>query len=483
MIDRDHIRRVLSDGPPSPSARPAPPKLRQVEAPSHTETPPRDRSHTPLDPELRRRLEALGVAVGVGSSLKDTRIRLPDEDGAPLEARTDLKPPAAADDSPWPLTREVDAHDEPLPIDTLVGGTVRETPVGAFLQIDRRIPLASMHGHVPLEDALRHDVPLRLRERGPEDLARLAPQDAAFIDTETSGLAGGTGTVAFLVGAGWIDGEDFLVRQYFMRDYPEEAALLHALDEDMADRPLVSFNGRSFDWPLLTTRWRMNKHRPPDRAHLDLLPSARRLWGRTLHSHSLSTLERHVLGLERGEDLSGWLIPTAWFEFLRTGRAGTLAQAFRHNEIDVVSMLALFAHVGRILDDPATGVASPGDRVGTARLLLDLEDPERARNCLEAGVATASESEALPLRRLLGHLCRRDGAFEPALAHFRAVASGAVFDPEAYEQVAKILEHRVRDFHDALRWTRKALDQLPEGTRWHDAFLHREARLIRRSAT
>ena len=475
----DRIRRILSDGAAAPPP-PAEPKLRQVERADAP--PPRELEPVRLDDDLRARLEALGVHTAATTptparhALHGERIAAPSQ---PLPPGLVLHPPAEAfawSDAPTPGTRA-----EPAPLETLVEGRVRETQHGSFLEVERRIPLDARHGGVHLARALERPVPLRPHERGPCRRRVLDARDAAFIDTETTGLAGGTGTVAFLVGAGWIEDDAFVVRQYFMRDYPDEGALLAALEEDLGERPLVSFNGRSFDWPLLTTRWQMHRTKQPRRAHLDLLPSARRLWSTTLHSHSLAVLERHVLHLERGEDLPGYLIPSAWFEFLRTGWAGTIAQAFRHNEIDVVSMLALFARVGSILEDPIDGVEAPEDRPGTAKLLLDLDQPGRARRCLEAGLGTLDPEGApfdeRPLRRLLGHLCRRAGDHDESLAHWRAVATAGSFDEEAYEHVAKIYEHRLKDHAQALEWTEAALDQLVEGTRAYEAFAHRAARL------
>ena len=171
------------------------------------------------------------------------------------------------------------------------------------------------------------------------------------------------------------------------------------------------------------------------------------------------------------------MIPSAWFDYLRSGWGGTIAHAFRHNEIDVVSMLALFARVGAILEEPAGGVEAHADRVGTAKLLLDLDDAPRARACLEAGVEHANSGDVRPLRRLLGHLCRRDGEWDAALTHWKHVAGGSAFDAEAYEQVAKLYEHRLRDFGAALRWTEAALEHLVEGTRLYEAFAHRATRV------
>lgn len=457
---------MLSDGATAAPA-PAPPRLREVRVDEGG-------ARRTLDPELRRRLESLGVAKAATVSPP----RLPEEESA-LPALA-LEPPAEA--FGWQSLPDPGTIDEPVPIEQLVQATERDTPHGPVVFAERRFALSLDHGRIPLCAALEHAVPLKPRERGPCGRTSLDARDAVFIDTETSGLAGGTGTVAFLVGAGWIEGDDFVLRQYYMRDYPEEGALLHALEEDIGTRPLVSFNGRSFDWPLLTTRWRMHRSKAAHRAHLDLLPAARRLWSSTLHSHSLATLERHILGLERGGDLPGYLIPSSWFEYLRTGWGGTMAHAFRHNEIDVVSMLALFARVGTILEDPAARVESHADRVGTARLLLDLEDQDRARRCLEAGVEHADTEDVRPLRRLLAHLCRRRGEWQTALAHWRYVAGASTFDSEAYEQVAKLYEHRLRDPKAALRWTESAIDQVVEGTRLYESFAHRAARLRRKLA-
>lgn len=478
----DRIRRILGDGFKPPSDRPAEPRLRPAPEPHGEEA---DSPVNRLSPELRARLDALGVGLA-------GRMPLQRREERETEAqRADRRPPAEA----LPLAPELaasiplEAAEPGTPLRDLVGGQERETPLGRFLFLERHYALAAEHGRIPLADGLAHPVPLRPHERAPGEAAALdalptlAADRAVFIDTETTGLAGGTGTVAFLVGTGHVDGERFVVRQYCMRDYPEEGALLHALREDVGEAPLVSFNGRCFDWPLLVTRFRMHHMDPAPRAHLDLLPPSRRIWARTLHSHSLAALERYVLALERGEDLPGWRIPSAYFDYLRTGHADLVARAFRHNEIDVVSMLALFAQVGQTLADPVRRVSSPGDQLGTARLLLDLGQPELARDCLRAGIDAGDEAEGVPLKRLLGKLCRRAGEDDEALAHWKSVAvSGPGFDPEAYEQVAKIYEHRLKQFDDALEWTQAALDRAAPGGSVEAALKHRAARLRRRLA-
>ena len=367
-------------------------------------------------------------------------------------------------------------------LEECVGGCVVEGRRGTFVKTERRYPLESLHGRVVLAEALAHPFPLRPKERGPGQARMLDLARTVFLDTETTGLAGGTGTVAFLVGTGRVEGDAFVVRQYGLRDYPDESALLHALAEDLGDLPLVTFNGRAFDWPLLSMRFTLHRLGAVERGHLDLLPQARRLWAGSLPSHSLATLERHVIGLERKDDLPGAEIPDAWFRYLRTGAAGAVARAFRHNETDVVSMLALLARVGAVLDgDRASLTASPRDHLGTARLLLELGEAVRARRCLDAGIAHARGPEARPLLHARADLARRAGEHDAALALWAdARSADAALDLAAHVEAAKLLEHRLARHADALALTEAALARVPAGGADHADLLHRAARLRRR---
>ena len=190
---------------------------------------------------------------------------------------------------------------------------------------------------------------------------------AAFIDTETTGLGNGAGVYCFMVGVGtfepWPDAHDpqhFVVRQYFMRNPVEERALLLALDERLAGAELtVTFNGRTFDLPLLRTRFRQNRRFMPPvgegaaslgegRPHLDLLHPARRLWRRRLQSCRLINLERQILGLDRSEDdVPGYLIPELYLQYVRSGLAGDMRRVFYHNLEDIVTMVALGDQLSR----------------------------------------------------------------------------------------------------------------------------------------
>src|SRR5207253_7184727 len=255
-------------------------------------------------------------------------------------------------------------------------------------------------------------------DRGVEALATclgLAPDDLRrplFLDTETTGLSGGTGTVAFLVGLAWREADGLTLAQYFLRDFNEENALLWAVGECVREAGvIVSYNGRCFDWPLLQTRLVMRRAAWPSPPHFDLLTMARRIFKPRLPDCALQTIEQAVLDLHRADDLPGSLIPSRYFAWLRDGDPHVLDPVFTHNRQDVLSMallLARFEAVLRSSDD-----LHPLDRFGRARF-LELrgfhDDAIRAYRQLwqlRPKGATAVLGGALGLR--LARLLRRQG--------------------------------------------------------------------------
>src|SRR5436189_729035 len=209
------------------------------------------------------------------------------------------------------------------PLERVVGGELVETGAGSLLVVRREYPLEHRHGRVPLDGVRRAPLDVLARVARVESEA-LAAERLLFLDTETTGLAGGTGTYAFLVGAGWIEGDVFVVAQHFMRDLDEEPALLAAL-APLLERAggVVTYNGAGFDLPLLETRFVLARRRWPGTIpHLDLLPAARRLWSARLSDCRLVTVELHALGFERAGDLPGALIPSVYFEYLRRKAPG-----------------------------------------------------------------------------------------------------------------------------------------------------------------
>ena len=388
----------------------------------------------------------------------------------------------ATDLAPLPTLDDFDDDDD-RPLDVRLGAERRVAKKGVYWLVERRFPLASRHGAEVLATAFERAIPLRQRERRPGGRVAVHPDEAVFLDVETTGLAGGTGTLAFLVGAARRVGDDLVLKQYFVPDFPDEAAVLDALAEDLGDAPLVTFNGRTFDAPLLATRFRLHRIPFADRDHLDLLPPARRLWAASLDSHALSSLERRVLGVARTEDLPGALVPAAYFAWLRDGRAAALSLAFRHNETDLVSLVTLAGVVARLVADPTSRPAAPvEDHLHTARLLLDHGDPVRARACL-AAVAGAGADAPPPVRRLLASLQRRGGDLDAALATWSAwLEAAGPFDAHPYEEIAKHLEHRVKDPVRALSVVERALARCPRGDPHRDDLERRRARLARKAA-
>jgi hypothetical protein len=223
-------------------------------------------------------------------------------------------------------------------------------------------------------------------------LATLPGQPAAdipliFLDTETTGLATAAGTIAFLIGLGWWEADRFRQVQLLLPDQGEERALLTALEATIPTRSwLVTYNGRSFDWPLIVARYRMARRSPPIHAgHLDLLPIVRRLFRHRMPDARLQTAEAEVLGLRRIGDVGGWEIPGRYLEFLRGGSAAGLVEVVRHNDQDVRSMAQLLAHLADGLADPGQRrTAPPGDLAGLSRAYAREHRLREALACLDA---------------------------------------------------------------------------------------------------
>lgn len=344
-------------------------------------------------------------------------------------------------------------------LEDLVGGHVEETGRGAVVVVRRRFPLDHCHGARPLAAA---------RAMPREALALLAsPGDAPgdpgrllYLDTETTGLAGGTGTYAFLVGAGFFDGDHFEVRQYFMRDLDEEPALLTAV-QALIDRfdGLVTYNGTGFDLPLLETRFVLARR--PWRAewpHLDLLRLARRLWRARLPDCRLGTVEQRVLSFERDDDLPGAAIPSVYFDYLRRRDPVRLPRVFEHNRHDILSLVALAGWVGGAVSRAPGLDLHPEELVGLGRL-WEGADLERSRACyrmaIEAGLASPGRERVLT--RLAREENRRARWTEARALWEAAARSAGGFDPVPWTEMAKIDEHRRRDLERARAVVEEAL--------------------------
>jgi uncharacterized protein len=295
------------------------------------------------------------------------------------------------------------------------------------------------------------------------------PQQWLFLDTETTGIAGGTGTYPFLVGIAWWDAGGLEVEQFFMREHSEEHSLLVALAERMAERRvLVTFNGKSFDWPLLETRYRMTRAiKPPaPRAHLDFLHPARNLWRLRLGSVRLTELERHVLGWNRGKDVMSELIPQIYFDYLRGGPPDGLVPIFHHNQMDLRGLAGLASRVLSLLGNAETHGRDALEIFGVSRICERRGERLRARTLYERSIARELPVETeRAARRSLARLAKRDGDFDLAREIWEGMLGDSREGFEAYEQLAIHYERRLREPHRAAALARKALAELRRASR------------------
>jgi uncharacterized protein YprB with RNaseH-like and TPR domain len=332
----------------------------------------------------------------------------------------------------------------------LLDGAVDEHPDGYVVRVDQPpMPL-------PLDRAALATLPFPVDPERP----------LVCLDTETTGLATGAGTVVFLVGLGRWDGQQFRVTQLFLPDHADELAFLSLLATELPpDSWLVTYNGRSFDWPLLQARYRMHRRVPPALAgHLDLLPIARQLFRHRLPDARLGSVESGVCGIERVEDLPGAFVPERYLAFLRHGEPGYLREVALHNEQDVRSLARVLGHLADVMADPnGRTLAHPGDLGRLARAYARQHRDDEALACFDAARATIAgivgtglvDLETLRDRAWLtgerARILRRVGRIDDALAAWGEVArGGGRTGARAWIEIAKLHEHRRRDPSAAL---------------------------------
>ena len=347
-------------------------------------------------------------------------------------------------------------------IDSVVAGAFHPTPRGDVFVAEQSFPSAYQYGSSLLLSSLPRSF-ISQWAKDPE-ISALPLSKFAFLDTETSGLSGGTGTYAFLVGVARFMDDKFELRQFFMRDPAEEPALLEGIAKFLAPcKSLVTFNGKSFDAPLLSTRYRLHQIPIPykDYSHLDLLPLARRLWRDRLESRALKHLEEHVLGLKRSsEEVPGYEIPWLYFDYLRSGDARPLGGVFYHNAMDVVAMAALLTHMNEMIQNPYDGRVQHGlDFVALGKLFEDLGHWDEAARLFERGLESQlNETDfGLAVKRL-SILQKKRGDISEAIRLWEAAAErGHLY---AFVELAKHHEHKARDLKTALKWTKAARKQV-----------------------
>jgi len=332
-----------------------------------------------------------------------------------------------------------------------VEGEAVERAEGTFFLSRRSLAGTALHGYRCIHDLASLDMRDASFLAGDGDIEHCTPADGLFLDTETTGLAGGTGTVAFLIGCGWFDGNSFVTEQIFMRDFREERAALSFLAEIAGERKfLVTFNGKTFDIALLATRFIMNRLPDPlsGMPHLDLLHPSRRLLGHRLPNSRLGTIEEAVLRFFRDGDIPGSEIPQRYFDWLRYGDPRLLADVFEHNRLDVVSMAALARHLAALVGAPdGREECTDSDILATTRLMTDRGLTDAARCRLASLVEDCTEvSVAQEARKMLSLIHKRGNQWEEAAALWEAILAESPHDYFACEELAKWLEHRRHDY-------------------------------------
>ena len=375
-----------------------------------------------------------------------------------------------------PTARPAPTAHVPPPIPYLPFDEV-ETQHGRHSETEKLYERNRRHGSIGIADL--EDLPADLLDTISNGLIRgVPPAKWCFLDTETTGLAGGSGTYAFLIGVGRITPQGFRIRQFFMREFGEEASQLSALHEHLKQfEVLITYNGRTYDQPLLETRFRMVRQRPPFSGleHLDLLHGARRLWNLRFDSCRLVDLENQILGVERQGDLPGEMIPYFYFEYLRTHEIFRLMPIFHHNAVDILTLACLTAIVPRAFHAPEQAQFShAAEMVGLARWWRQADQHENALALFRQALDRELPDELLfrtmwdvaALEKKLG----REHAALPMLTDLASARNP--WRAAAFTELAKYYEHRERNYAMALEMARNALDLDPS-----DALRRRIARL------
>jgi uncharacterized protein YprB with RNaseH-like and TPR domain len=366
----------------------------------------------------------------------------------------------------------------------ILDGVWKQSGSHRFLVVERSYAPGHRHGSICVADSLPP-------QEGWSRLALLAGAECGgnllFVDLETTGLAGGAGSYAFLVGCGWFERGRFHIRQFLLSSFASERALLEAVtDLARAADALVTYNGKSFDLPLIDTRYALNRLPPPFEGmpHVDMLHHARRLWYGHDDGHRLSGLESSLLGHEREGDVPGFEIPSRYFHYVRTGDARRLGPVLEHNRRDLLSLALLTARAAQLLDEGVAAATTAREALGIGRLYERSGMTADALACfvraadMGPGVcAEALHAHAVLLRRLR----RYDAAAEAWQRLLDLGDSPPRLQREAAEALAVHHEHRLRSLPSARRLAMQTL-QFELTTTRRQATEYRLARLDRKLA-
>ena len=380
-------------------------------------------------------------------------------------------------------------------IEQVVTGKAVENEYGSFYLIENELPAEYHHGDIRISDLLQQSA-IHLPVIGKNsDFDQVDLSKLLFIDTETTGLSGGAGTCAFLVGLGFFEKRQFRVLQYFMNDFHEEAAMLYEINQFVPEfECLVSYNGKSFDLPLLISRNVFQSMKPSfaKMRHFDLLHSVRRLWKHRLTECSLLNAEHQIAHFSRTtEDIPGFLIPQTYFHYLRHKDVVPLKPIFYHNQQDIVAMAALLCKALATVSNPHETCEHAFDILALGKLLENANQYDESIQLYEAYMQ-ANQTSHFNSRFLfkIAFNYKKMGSFRESAKIWQECIQNGRFHPVPYIELAKYLEHKKKDSAKAKNLVSKALAEMsvlqqlnlkPEWIDYKKDLQHRFARLDRKA--
>lgn len=326
---------------------------------------------------------------------------------------------------------------------------------GSCFVMEKRIPASYIYGGAPLSDMNRILIENLTTLFGREDdiPQRAEREDFLFFDLETTGLQGGVGTLAFLMGTGYFEGDYFVIKQYFLRDFDEEISALTLLKEQMAVHAnLVTFNGKAFDMNLIETRYIYNHIKPPSKEifHMDLLYPSRNIWRHGLESCSLTSLEENILKEYRVDDIPGYAIPSVYFKYLTDRDATELKTVIEHNRRDILSMVALLIKISQMVHDPVKE-GKGSELIGLAGLFRKRGSRQKYIECLDECILSDNRYISGYGKRELAVLYKKNKNYKGAVACWEEmVEESNGTDFFSLIELAKYYEHREKKIKEAL---------------------------------
>lgn len=407
-------------------------------------------------------------------SLKDRLSRLVGDKAKPDEAKTDprkdtIKDLRARIDTIMTRRERIVPPKAPytlrnaVTLPEAVAGEEIQTPHGKFYMSRTILNADDVYGCGCVCEFACPSMPAAAFLTGHQVFMDMAITDGLFLDTETTGLSGGTGTFPFLIGLGWFKDKSFITCQLFARDFSEEAAMLRYLAELASDKQfLVTFNGKTYDVNLLTTRFILNRShdRLAGMPHIDLLHPCRRIFAHRLENARLSTIESQILGVQREGDVPGFEIPQRYFDWLRQRDGMFLKDVFEHNRMDIVSMAALLKHLTDLVElNVEMDNGHHGDLLKLALLIYERGDIEKSARLFETLIMSPHPDVAADARRPLSRIYKKMRRWDDAVQLWQVLAEEDRHDVFAREELAKFYEHHTREVEKALKIVRSLLDE------------------------